>query len=36
VEFSVHIEEYIPFTEGLLSSLGIPGFGGSFLGSGAI
>ncbi len=36
VELSVTFKEYIPFTEGLLSALGIPGFGGGFIGSGAI
>jgi Phage P2 GpU len=28
VELHISFKEYIPFTEGLLSSLGIPGFGG--------
>jgi len=32
VELDVHFEEYIPFTEGLLSQFGVPGF----VGSGAI
>jgi len=36
VELTVSFQEYIPFSEGLLSSLGIPGFGGSFLGSGGL
>lgn len=36
VELSVTFKEYIAFSEGLLSALGIPGFGGSFLGSGSL
>lgn len=36
VELSVTFQEYIPFTEGLLSQLGIPGFAQGFIGSGAI
>jgi hypothetical protein len=32
VELDAHFEEYIPFTEGLLSQFGVPGF----IGSGAI
>jgi hypothetical protein len=36
VELSVTFKEYIPFTEGLLSQFGIPGFAQSFFGSGAI
>jgi hypothetical protein len=36
VELSVSFEEYIPFTEGLFSMLGFPGFGGSFAGSGSL
>lgn len=36
VELSVTFKEYIPFSEGLLSMLGIPGFGGGLIGSGAI
>jgi hypothetical protein len=36
VELSVTFKEYIPFTEGLFSMLGFPGFGGSFLGSGGL
>jgi hypothetical protein len=36
VEMSVTMKEYIPFTEGLLSPLGIPGFLQGFIGSGAI
>lgn len=36
VELSIEFQEYIAFSEGLLSSLGIPGFGGSFLGSGGL
>jgi hypothetical protein len=32
VELDVHFEEYIPFAEGLLSAMGVPGF----IGSGAI
>jgi Phage P2 GpU len=35
VELGVTFIEYVAFSEGLLSSLGIPGFG-SFIGSGAI
>jgi len=33
VELSVTFKEYIPFTEGLFSMLGFPGFGGSGLSS---
>jgi Phage P2 GpU. len=36
VELSISFEEYIPFTEGLFSMLGIPGFGGGFIGSGSL
>lgn len=36
VELSVTFKEYIPFTEGLFSMLGVPGFGGSFIGSGGL
>ena len=37
VDLDVSFKEYIPFTEGLISSLGIPGFPGSnLIGSGAI
>jgi hypothetical protein len=37
VELSIEFQEYIPFTEGLMSALGIPGFPGSnLIGSGAI
>ena len=36
VELSVEFQEYIPFSEGLFSMLGAPGFGGSFLGSGGL
>jgi hypothetical protein len=36
VELTVTFQEYIPFTEGLLSQLGIPGFAQGFIGSGAI
>lgn len=36
VELRVTFKEYIPFTEGLFSALGIPGFGGGFIGSGAL
>jgi hypothetical protein len=36
VELSVMFQEYIPFTEGLLSQFGIPGFAQGFIGSGAI
>jgi hypothetical protein len=36
VELSVLFREYIPFSEGLLSALGIPGFAGGLIGSGAI
>lgn len=37
VELSVSFREYIPFTEGLMSMLGVPGFGGgSGLLSGAL
>jgi phage protein U len=32
----VTFKEYIPFTEGLFSALGIPGFSSSFIGSGSI
>ena len=36
VELSATFREYIPFTEGLLSQLGVPGFIQGFIGSGAI
>jgi hypothetical protein len=36
VELGVTFEEYIPFSEGLFSALGIPGFGGGLIGSGAL
>lgn len=36
VELQATFQEYIPFTEGLLSQLGVPGFAQSFIGSGAI
>jgi phage protein U len=36
VELSVTFKEYIPFTEGLLDRLGVPGFAQSFIGSGAL
>lgn len=36
VELSVQFQEYIPFTEGLFSMFGAPGFGGSFIGSGGL
>jgi GpU protein len=36
VEVSVTFKEYIPFTEGLLSSLGVPGFAQGFIGSGSL
>ena len=35
VELSVSFEEYIPFADSLMSSFGIPGFGG-FLGAGGL
>lgn len=36
VELSVTFREYIPFTEGLLSMMGVPGFAQNFIGSGSI
>jgi hypothetical protein len=36
VELNVTFKEYIPFTEGLFSMLGVPGFGGGFIGSGSL
>ena len=36
VELAITFKEYIPFTEGLFSMLGMPGFGGSFIGSGGL
>ena len=36
VELSVEFQEYIPFSEGIFSMLGAPGFGGSFLGAGGL
>jgi|SRR5215831_1349981 len=36
VELSVTFKEYIPFSEGLLDRLGVPGFAQGFIGSGAI
>jgi len=36
VDLNVMFQEYIPFTEGLLSQLGVPGFAQGFIGSGAI
>jgi phage protein U len=36
VEMSITFKEYIPFSEGLFSMLGFPGFGGSFIGSGGL
>jgi Phage P2 GpU. len=35
VELSINFQEYIPFSEGLFSMLGAPGFG-SFVGSGSL
>lgn len=35
-ELNVTFKEYIPFSEGLFSMLGMPGFGGSFIGSGGL
>jgi len=36
VDLDVQFAEYIPFTEGLLSQLGLPGFATGFIGAGAI
>ena len=36
VELSIAFQEYIPFTEGLMSALGLPGFSSSFAGAGSI
>jgi Phage P2 GpU len=36
VELQVQFQEYIPFSEGLLSMLGVPGFAQNLIGSGAI
>jgi Phage P2 GpU len=36
VELSVTFKEYIPFTEGLLDSLGVPGFAQRFIGGGSL
>jgi len=36
VDLDVSFAEYIPFTEGLLSQLGLPGFATGFIGAGAI
>jgi hypothetical protein len=36
VELNVTFREYIATAEGILSSLGVPGFGGGLIGSGAI
>jgi hypothetical protein len=36
VELNITFKEYILFSEGLFSMLGIPGFGGSFIGSGGL
>jgi hypothetical protein len=36
VELDVNFKEYIPFSEGLLSSLGIPGFSGTSFFGGAL
>lgn len=36
VELEATFKEYIAFSEGLFAALGIPGFGGSFIGSGGL
>jgi hypothetical protein len=36
VELSVTFKEYIAFSEGLLSMLGVPGFAQGFIGAGSL